>query len=101
MPSKTKAKPRSKRLTRASLRFKKGDPVWWTYRGTRGYGHVAGVVSIGTTQANTRYRVTPAAHHVSASGSTEGNPIHTGANLHHTSEAAVQADAKRVRAETK
>lgn len=75
-----------------------GEPVTWPYRGTHGWGRIAGVASVGTTEATTRYKVRQVDNHVSATGSRESaTVIHTGAALSRSTTSAVDAAAKRAK----
>lgn len=74
-------------------RFSRGDPVWWTYRVTKGWGHIRGVDEDDDDADKVRYSINQVDNH-------PGEPsvvFHLGADIHHATENEV--DAARRRAE--
>lgn len=79
-----------------------GTPVAYPYRSAEGHGTVAGVASLGTTAANTRYNINQVDKHVSAAGSKEKSVVvHTGAALHKITPQALASARKAAAARKK
>lgn len=72
-------------------RFKRGDPVWWTYRVTKGWGHIRGVDEDNDNADEVRYSINQVDNH-------PGEPSvvhHLGGDIHHATEDEVDAARRR------
>lgn len=66
-----------------------GTPVSWDYRGTKGYGHIVSVETLGKTNADTSYKVSPSDRRFHP-----GEPefrTHTGADITRSTDDAIKA----------